>query len=183
MASRASARRYARALFDVVAKAGDPSAALAELQAQLALLESYPELRKAFLGVGIPLAAKLSVMRDVLQLQTVSPVVSRLLLLMVEHDDIDEIAQVVADFERRVLDFHHVVRVEVTTAVPLGPDREAALVGALAQLTGGQVRLDAQINPGIIGGIVAKAGSRVFDGSVTRHLERMRARLVAGQAL
>jgi F-type H+-transporting ATPase subunit delta len=183
MASRTSARRYARALFDVVSKSGDPSATLAELQAQAALLDRHPDLRRALTGVGIPIAAKTAVMRDVLRLQHVSPIVSRLLLLMVEYDDIDEIGLIAADFERRVMDFHHVVRVEVTTAVPLGPEREAALVGALSQLTGGRVRVDAQIDPRIIGGIVAKVGSRVFDGSVTRHLERMRAKLAAGQAI
>jgi F-type H+-transporting ATPase subunit delta len=183
MASRASARRYARALFDVVVKSGDPDLTLAELQTQVALLDRYPDLRKALIGVGVPLAAKANVMREVLQRQNISPVVSRLLLLMVEHDDVDELDLVTGDFERRVMDFHHVVRVEVTTAVPLSRDREAALVAALSGLAGGQVRLDARLDPSIIGGIVAKVGSRVFDGSVARHLQRLRARLAAGQAV
>ena len=183
MASRASARRYARALFDVVARSGDPAATLQELQVQVRMLEKHPELRKALTSVGVPVVAKMNVMREVIALQSISPVVSRLLLLMVEHDVVGELPDLTADFERRVMDFQNVVRVDVTTAVPLGSDREQALRQALSQATGRDVRLDAQIDPRIVGGVVAKVGSRVFDGSVTKHLERMRARLVRGQGL
>ena len=183
MASRALARRYARALFDVVVRSGDPAVTLQELQAQARVLENHPELRKAFVSVGVPLAVKMNVMRELIALQSISPVVSRLLLLLVENDDVDAIPEVATDFERRVMDLHHVVRVEVTTAVPLDAEREQALRQALSQATGLDVRLDAQIDPRIVGGVVAKVGSRVFDGSVTRHLQRMRDRLVRGQGL
>jgi len=183
MASRASARRYARALFDVVAKSGDPAATLAELQAFAALVTGHPDLRRALLNIGIPVAVKSAVLRDVLALQPVSPVVSRLLLLIIEHDDMNELTDVVEEFERRVMDFHRVVRVEVTTAAPLDAAREQGLREALTQVTGRAVRLDTRTDPSILGGIVAKVGSRVFDGSVTRHLARLRARLVAGQQL
>jgi F-type H+-transporting ATPase subunit delta len=183
MASRASARRYSRALFDVVVRSGDPMASLQELQQQVRVLGSYPELKQALLAVGVPLAAKMNVMRELIALQSLSPVVSRLLLLIVESDDVDEIAEVAADFERRVMDFHHVVRVELTTAVPLNADREQALRRALSQATGRDVRLDTRIDPRIVGGVIAKVGSRVFDGSVTRHLQRVRERLVRGPSL
>jgi F0F1-type ATP synthase delta subunit len=39
------------------------------------------------------------------------------------------------------------------------------------------------VDPGIVGGVIARVGSRVFDGSVTRHLQRVRERLVAEQSL
>lgn len=183
MASHASARRYSRALFDVVTKSGDPMAAVAELRAKAALLETYPELRRVLTGSGIPLVAKTGIMRELMRLQPVSPVVARLLLLLVESDDVDELALLAEDFERRVMDLHQVVRIEVTTAVPLGTEREQALRAALSQVTGRDVRLDARVEPNIIGGVVAKVGSRVFDGSIVRHLERVRTRLAAGQSV
>jgi F0F1-type ATP synthase delta subunit len=119
MASRASARRYARALFDVVTKSGDVDAALVELKALGAAFTGHGELRKALTSPGVPLGVKQSVMRDVLALQPVSKVVARLLTLVVENDDIDEIDEIVEAFEQRVLDLHHVVRAEITSAVPI----------------------------------------------------------------
>jgi F-type H+-transporting ATPase subunit delta len=183
MASHASARRYARALFDVVSKSGDPLAAVAQLRAKAALFEEHPELRRALTGAGVPLAARMGVMRELILLQPVAPVVGRLLFLMVQNDDVDEIDLVARDFERRVMDLLHIVRVEVTTVVPLGADRHESLREAFAHVTGGEVRLDTRVEPGIVGGVVAKVGSRVFDGSVARQLERVRARLASGQTL
>lgn len=183
MASRASARRYARALFDVVARSGDPSATLTELRAFATLVATHADLRKTLVAVGLPLSVKTGIVRQLLALQPVSPVVARLLFLILENDDVDELDEIAEDFERRVMDFHHVVRVEVTTAAPLDAGRADALRGALAQVTGRDVRMDTRTDPSILGGIVAKVGSRVFDGSVTRHLERLRARLTAGEAL
>jgi F-type H+-transporting ATPase subunit delta len=179
MASLASARRYARALFEVVTKSGDPMQAVAEVNLVAEAFASHADLRRAMTGVGVPLSVKTGIMRELLALQPVSPVVSRLFFLMVENDDLNEVADMAADFERRVLDLHHIVRIDVTTAVPLGAERARALEQALAQVTGGRVRLDAKVDPDVIGGVVAQVGSRVFDGSLARHLERVRERLAA----
>jgi F-type H+-transporting ATPase subunit delta len=183
MASRASARRYARALFEVASKSGDPAVTLTEMQGFASAVNAHPDLRKALLNVGLPLVVRTNILREVLKLHHVQPVVARLLHLILEHDDANELPLIMEEFERRVMDFHHVVRVEVTTASPLDAGRADALRGALAKITGRDVRMDANTDPSILGGVVAKVGSRVFDGSVTGHLERLRAKLTAEQAL
>lgn len=180
MASRASARRYARALFDVGSRSGDPAVLLNEIVAFGRAVNEHPDLRKALLNVTLPLAIRSGILREVLTVYPVSPVLSRLLHLVLENDDANELPMIVEEFERRVMDFHQEVRVKVTTAAPLDPTRTAALQDALAQVTGRNVRLDLDIDPSILGGIVARVGSRVFDGSVTRHLARVRERLTAG---
>lgn len=183
MASHASARRYARSLFDVLSRAGDPDAALTELQELTALVNGNPDLRRALESPGVPLGAKLTVMREVLALAPVSKVVSRLMALIVENDDVNELDHVLAAYEQRVMEFHQVVRAEVTSAVPLTAERERGLEQAFAGATGKRVVLSTRVDPSIIGGIVARIGSRVYDGSVVRHLERVRERLVADQIL
>ncbi len=80
-------------------------------------------------------------------------------------------------YRERLLDYQNVVRAEVTTAVPLGPDREKAIREGLAQLTGRTVTLATAVDPTIIGGIVARIGSTIYDGSVARQLEKMKSRL------
>ena len=66
------------------------------------------------------------------------------------------------------------VRAEVTTAAPLDAPRAAAIQKGLAALTGRTVLLATKIDPSIVGGLVARIGSTVYDGSITRQLERMR---------
>jgi F-type H+-transporting ATPase subunit delta len=183
MASRASARRYARALFDVVAKSGDVDAALVELKALGAVFASHPDLRRVLTSPGVPLGVKQNVMRDVLALQPMSKIVGRLLTLVVENDDVNEIDQIVEAFEQRVLDLHHVVRAEITSAVPLPAETVHAIEASLATAAGARVVITPRVDPDILGGIVAKVGSRVYDGSVARHLARIRARLVSGDSL
>ena len=183
MASRASARRYARALFDVMSKSGDVDAALVELKTLGGAISSHADLRRALTSPGVPLGAKQNVMRDVLALQPVSKIVARLLTLIVENDDIDEIEQIVEAFEQRVLDLHHVVRADITSAVPLPDDKVRAIEAALAEASGARVVITPRVDPAILGGVVAKVGSRVYDGSVARHLARIRARLVSGDSL
>ena len=136
MASRASARRYARALFDVASKTGNVDATLAELKAFGAAITGHADLERALTSPGVPLGAKQSVMRELLALQPISKLVARLLTLVVENDDINEIEQIVEAFEQRVNDFHQVVRAELTSAVPLPPDRVEAIAASLTAVAG-----------------------------------------------
>ena len=147
------------------------------------MFTGHPDLGRALTSPGVPLGVKQSVMRDVLALQPVSKVVARLLTLVVENDDIDEIDEIVEAFEQRVLDLHQVVRAEITSAVPLSADKVQAIEASLATASGARVVITPRVDPAILGGIVAKVGSRVYDGSVARHLARIRARLVSGDSL
>jgi len=183
MASLASARRYARALFDVASKSGDVDATLAELKGFGDAIGGHADLRRALTSPGVPLGAKQKIMSDLVALQPVSRLVARLMALIVENDDIDEIEQIVEAFEQRVLDLHHVVRADITSAVPLPDDKVRAIEAALAEASGARVVITPRVDPAILGGVVAKVGSRVYDGSIARHLVRIRARLVSGDSL
>jgi F-type H+-transporting ATPase subunit delta len=65
----------------------------------------------------------------------------------------------------------------VTTATALDAGRTQAIQNGLAALTGRKVLLVTKIDPSIIGGLIARVGSTVYDGSVTRQLEKMKDRL------
>jgi F-type H+-transporting ATPase subunit delta len=75
-----------------------------------------------------------------------------------------------------------VIRAEVTTAVALPADRVTALQQGLAHVTGRDVQLETRVDPSIIGGAIARIGSTVYDGSVTRQLEKMKDALIAAAA-
>nr|MBA3336978.1 F0F1 ATP synthase subunit delta [Chloroflexia bacterium] len=66
---------------------------------------------------------------------------------------------------------------EVTTAEPLGPEEQEMVKGQLKRLVGKEIELRLKTDPEIIGGIVARIGDQLIDGSVINQLRQLRARL------
>ncbi|MCY4506746.1 MAG: F0F1 ATP synthase subunit delta, partial [Acidobacteria bacterium] len=81
----------------------------------------------------------------------------------------------------RVFEHLGVVDAKVTTAEPLSPEQDAAVRERLAAAGAGDVRMTKVVDPDILGGVVTRIGSTVYDGSIARHLERMRQSLLDHQ--
>lgn len=181
MTSRAAAKRYARALFDVAMKESDVQQAGRDLGAFAQLVASHESLPKVLSNPAIPAAKKKAVVEQLLARDgSLSPVVAKLLLLLAERDRLVLLPEIAAAYELRLMDHAKVVRAEIVTAVGLPGDRVAALQQGLANATGRQVQLEGRVDPSIIGGAIARVGSTVYDGSVTRQLEMMRETLAKG---
>jgi F-type H+-transporting ATPase subunit delta len=146
------------------------------------VVSSHPDLHRVLLSPGIPSAAKVNIVSDLLDLRPPAMPVGRLLVMLAERDRLALLPDVGAVYHERLLEHQQVVKAEVTTAIPLAEDKADALRRSLSHATGKQVLLQARVDPAILGGVVARVGSVVFDGSVARHLARVRAQLVeAGQ--
>jgi F-type H+-transporting ATPase subunit delta len=179
--SKAAAIRYARALFDVAVK---EQSSLDDIEAQLAafvaLFTQHAALEKVLLNPAVPVPRKRAAVAELAARMGTGPILTKLLLLLAERDRLIVLPDLLAAYRSRLLDHRHVVRAEVTTAVPLSPDRARQIEQRLAQVTGKTVTVSAQVDPAIIGGLVARIGSTVYDASVTRQLEKMKSRLVEG---
>ena len=179
MTNKTAATRYARALFDVALKErADLSAIDADLAGFADLFTREPLLAKVLLNPAVPVPRKRAAMVDVVALARVSPMVGKLLVLLAERDRLVLLPDLLASYRDRVMDHQKVVRADVTTAMPLGPDRAQAIRDSLARATGRTVTLTTTVDPSIIGGVVARLGSTVFDGSVTNHLRKMKQQLI-----
>lgn len=88
------------------------------------------------------------------------------------------IETVLESFLELVAERAGVVRAEVRAAVELSSEQQQRLQKRLEQYTGKVVQIDAQVDASVRGGIVARVGDTVFDGSVSTHLERLRKCLV-----
>lgn len=174
-------KRYAGALFDVVKKNGSIDAAYSGLSSFAALVAGSPELSRVFASPGVPMAKKRALAETLAGQLGASQEIVRLLGVMGDRDRLGLVADVASAFEARVMQERHVLQAAVTTAVPLTSERSAALSAALGRATGGTVSIDARVDPAIIGGVVARVGSTVFDGSVTRQLEIMKTQLINAQ--
>ncbi len=182
MTDKGAARRYAGALFDVMARSGDPAGAGRDLRAVNALVSGHAELLRALTSPAVSAPKKRAVLVSVLQAAGgVGPEVTRMVELMAERDRLGLLADTTEAFDGRLRDADRVVPAEVVTAVPLSDAQRMSVQTAIAKAAGKDVALSARVDPAIIGGIVARVGSVVFDGSVTRQLERLKQRLTDAQ--
>ena len=177
MPARASAARYARALFVVAQKESDPAQAERDLSAFANLMSSNPELHGALTNPGVSLAGKRAVTEAVSTRLEVSSPVHKLLVLLAERDRLTLVPDLLAMYRERLLEYQQIVRAEVTTAAPLSADRSEQIRQRLAQITGRRVDVTTNVDPAIIGGMVARIGSTVYDGSVATQLSKIRERL------
>jgi F-type H+-transporting ATPase subunit delta len=180
MTSRAAATRYARALFDVAKKEADVQQVGREISAFAALVSGNEMLARTLANPAIPVQRKRGVVEQLIaRAGTLSPVVSKLLMLLADRDRLALLPEIASAYEARLMDEAQVVRAQLTTAIELPADRISQLQQGLARATGRQVQLDTRVDPSIIGGAVARIGSTVYDGSVTTQLEKVKERLAA----
>ena len=183
MTSKGAAARYARALFDVAQKEADIQQVGRELASFAGLVSGHEMLTRTLANPAIPAPRKRAVVEQLLARGgKVSPVLSKLLLLLADRDRLALLADMASAYDARLMEHAKVVRAELTTAVPMPADRVSALQQGLAQVTGRQVQLETKVNPALIGGAVARIGSTVYDGSVTTQLQKVKERLVNAAA-
>jgi F-type H+-transporting ATPase subunit delta len=179
MTNKTAATRYARALLDVAVKEkGDLPQIEQELAAFVDLFTQHPALEKVLVNPAIPVQRKQATVTELVGRLRTSSMVAKLLALLAARDRLVLLPDLLTAYRERLLDYQNVVRAEVTTAVPLAPDRTQAIERGLAELTGRTVALATKVNPSIIGGVVARIGSTVYDGSITTQLAKMKQRLV-----
>jgi F-type H+-transporting ATPase subunit delta len=172
------ARRYAAALFDVTRKAGIEGRVGESLSTLASLVTGHAELRQVFETPALPPQVKRSVLTALVnQMGPINVELQRLLDLLADRDRLGMIPAVAAAFTERLMQARKILPAEIVTAVPLSDANRTAIAGALAKAMGSEVTITERVDPAIIGGVVAKVGSTVFDGSVTRQLERLGQRL------
>ena len=175
MTNRTAAARYARALLDVSVKDRDLRQVEADLTGFANLIDGHETLNRVLLNPTIPTRHKKAVVDALLgRLGNVTPPVAKLLRLLAERDRLSLLPEVLRVYRVRVLDHLGVVEAQVTTAQPLTPERAAAIERSLVQVSGRKVTMVTDVDPEILGGVVARLGATVYDGSVAGHLERMR---------
>ncbi|HNV01828.1 MAG TPA: ATP synthase F1 subunit delta [Vicinamibacterales bacterium] len=179
MTARASAKRYARALLDVALAEADASAVERQLARVSGLFTGHADLWAVMTNPAVPAPKKRAVVEAMLPRLEVAPVVAKLLQLLAGRDRLALLPDIVEAYGNRLLDHRRVVRAVVTSAVPLEAERTKALERELAGITGRTVIVSAETDPAIVGGVVARIGSTVYDGSVRRQLEKIRERLAA----
>ena len=176
----AAANRYARALVDVVLSPGSalkPEDAVAQLHTVVQTIADSYELRNALLTPAIQTSRKRTVMGRLLQQLRVSSVIRNFVYVVIDHRRVVIMPEILEAFELVLDERLGFVRAEVTSAEPLDQRRSSEIESELSGLTGKRMRLRFAVDAALIGGVAARIGSKVYDGSVRGQLEQLRRQL------
>ncbi len=175
MASGA-AKRYAQAVFNLARERGTLDPWLDDLAA-LNDLMSDPRAAEFLSSPTVAEPDKLKLVDTALVAG--QPEARNLAHLLIQRQRIGIIPEMAQLFGEAVLRERGIVIAQVTTAEPLGQSEQEMVRRQLSRLVGQNVQLRLNTDPSIIGGVIARVGDRLIDGSVINQLRRLRARLVA----
>jgi F-type H+-transporting ATPase subunit delta len=174
------ARRYGTALADVVLKTGETDTVKNELKIWEEMMASNADLMSAFQNPSIAHLDKEKVLESLIAKTKPSRTTSNFLRVLLRNSRLTELAAIKDKFAAVLEDRAGRVVAEVLSARELSEDHKHELRSNLEKLTGKHVQLKFGIDPGIIGGVVTRVGSTVYDGSVRTQLENLREQLVNG---
>ncbi len=173
MVSDEVVRGYAEALFRVVEAEGEIDRVEDELFRFGKLLEENYDLKQALSDRSIDRDQRVKVLEELLS-DKVSPHTLGLLTFVVEQGRARQLPEILERLSALAAEAHNSVVAEVRSAVPLTSEQREELAKALSQATGKRVEVKVLVDPSVIGGVVAKVGETIIDGSIRRRLEQLR---------
>jgi F-type H+-transporting ATPase subunit delta len=172
------ARRYAIALADVVIEQGEAAAVQGELLKWSEMIAANPPLRDAFSNPTVPYEQKRKLLQELIARTSSRLTIANFLRVLLRNQRLSEIGEVNKWFGQILDERSGVVAAEITTARPVSEECIEALHKTLASISGKKVRLKFATDEDLIGGMVARIGSTVYDGSVRNQLHELELKLV-----
>ena len=172
------ARRYARALFDIGVSKSNYEVFGGELAALAATYESSPELKQTLENPVFKLDQRRGILDKLLPRVAPSTEVRSFAQLLLERGRIGALPAIARAYKELVDEKLGRLQATVTSAQPLDAATAASVQRALERRTGKKVVLTTSVDPTLIGGIVARVGDLVFDGSLKTRLEGLRSRIL-----
>ena len=174
------ATRYGRALADVVVESkADGATVLSALRQVEQVIDGSHELRAALQSPAVSPARKRAVMQKVIAPLGLPEKVRNFVNVIIDHRRTKDFPHIVEAFEQLLDERLGFVAADVRSAKDLSESQKSAIETQVSRLSGKKARLKFSTDPALIGGVVARVGSTVYDGSVRGQLERLRTKLTA----
>lgn len=178
MARGVVARRYAQAVFQLALETQELERWHEDLR-RIAEVLGQPEMAAFLKSAQVPLSEKLRVTETTIQ--GITPLARNLVRLLLAKERAESAPTILAEYEK-LLDWQRgIVRAQVITAVPLRGEEEARLAERLSSWTGKRVLLESRVEPEILGGLIARIGDKVLDGSTRGKLLALKGQLREGR--
>lgn len=180
MSTETIARRYSTALADAVLASGDSTTVKSELAAWGQMFSDSNELQTVFGNPSIPHEGKVKVLDGLIAKAKPSKTTANFLKVLLQNGRFADIGEINDRFATVLEERSGVVIAQITSARELPAGERAEFEKNLESLTGKKVSVNYTIDPELIGGVVTRIGSTVYDGSVKTKLENLREQLVNG---
>jgi F-type H+-transporting ATPase subunit delta len=178
MAKKANPRRYAQAVFEIALGKNETERWQADLQ-KMAAAVSEGDWLAALESPRINYADKARLLKEKLG-DGINPLALNLALLLVTKSGIGMINEITAEY-RALLDAYHGVKAaDVITALPLDDKETEQLAEKLGKLVEAKVTVKAKTDPDILGGVIARVGGKLLDGSTRTRLNALKKELAGG---
>jgi F-type H+-transporting ATPase subunit delta len=180
MLKGAIARRYAGAIFDLARKQNTLDRTLEDVK-EIARLFSIRKLAYLLREPKVSVQRKETALRQALS-SRVLPTSLNLALLIVDRQLVDFMPNIASELEQLVLNYKNEAVAQVTTAQPMDARQKTLVAQALANKTGKKILMESRVDPNILGGVIARVGDQVIDGSVRYRLNALRQHLLSSVA-
>ncbi|HEX7773321.1 MAG TPA: ATP synthase F1 subunit delta, partial [Pyrinomonadaceae bacterium] len=144
-----------------------------ELDQWATMIESSPQLKEVFANPTIVHDQKRKVLEDLIARTRVRDTSASFLRVLLKNQRLSQLRDIAARYSQVLDERAGMLAGKVTTARPISEELKQTLHETLSAATGRTVRLTFDTDEQIIGGMVARIGSTVYDGSVQSHLERL----------
>lgn len=180
MLKGAIARRYAEAMFQIALKQNTVDRTLEDVKN---ITQVFTNRKLAYLlrEPKVPTQRKEKALREAFTTR-VLPTSLNLALLIVQRELVDTMPNIAKELETLVLDYRNEATAEVTTAAPLDRAQSDLVKQSLEHSTGKSILMTTRVDPSILGGIIARVGDQLIDGSVRYRLQALERELLTGIA-
>jgi len=178
MARKTNPRRYARAVFEIAQENNELDKWQSDLE-QMAVAAGDASFLAAMESPKIHSGDKARFLKG--SLHGIGPLAVNLALLLVEKSSVGLIGEIAAEYKVMLDTQRGIKEADVITAVPLDDNDKERLKAHLGSITGTRIELKTDIDPGILGGIVARVGGRLLDGSTRSKLAALKRELEGGR--
>jgi F-type H+-transporting ATPase subunit delta len=175
------ASRYARALADVITERRETNEVVSELNLFAGMMRQHEQLRDVFASPILPLERKRSVLNELLARLKLRPTSNNFLNLLLNNSRLHELDLMLRALARELDVRTNIVSAEITTAREIGELEKSMLRDKLKGATGKEVRLQFHTDPNIIGGVVTRIGSLIYDGSIKNQLAQLKRSLMGSR--
>jgi len=170
-------RRYAQAVFELALEKKELERWQADLD-KITAATADATFLAALESPKIKPADKARLLKE--RLEGIGKLPMNLVMLLVSRGIVGAVGDIAAEYRRLVDAYHGIQKADVTTAVPLDEKDKEKLAVRLGELVSTRVTLEAGVDPGILGGIIARVGGRLLDGSTRSKLAALKKDLVGG---
>lgn len=173
-------RPYAEAMADVALARNEVDSIDNELRSYAEMMKTSRELYDAFASPIVSQPDKLKLLNALIERLNTGTMTANLLRTMLTNYRLHYVAEVYEQFRRKINERKGLIIAEVASAAEVGAAEQAKLGRTIEQMTGKQVEFKFTTDPSLIGGVVTRIGSVVYDGSVRTQLQAIKERLKRG---